>query len=535
MQRFVDRASLRTQSADYIAFAVAAAQEALQDAGLPTNGAAATAGGAGAAAAPPVVSPSHIGPYDRDRFGVAIGSGIGGIEEIGQAACLLYPPPPPAPAGVEAGAAAGGRPPSRRGSGDGGGGGGGEAATAPAPVSDAGLRRLSPFFVPRILVNMAAGNVSIRFGLRGPNHAASTACATAAHAIGDAYRMIKLGHADAMLAGGTESSINGIALAGFSRAKALSTAFNATPGEASRPFDARRDGFVLGEGSGVLVLEDLHSALARGARIYAEVRGYGAVGDAHHITTPREDGDGALRCMLAALREGGIITPAAAGAAAAASSSSSSSAAGPYCAPDRYAFAAPVDYVNAHATSTPVGDNIEGHGIGRLLGSAITRAKLGGGDASAGGAAGPSPAVPAGGKTAVSSSKGALGHLLGAAAAVESIFTVLSVHHVSGGGRRQCRSGSWRACMFRPFVSWHCPCAHPPCSSPLAAHPSVPAARLQGVVPHTANLTEPDADLPVDTCDFVRSGPQQRRVRVALKNSFGFGGTNCSLLFTAYE
>jgi 3-oxoacyl-[acyl-carrier-protein] synthase II len=518
---YIDKANVRTQSSDYIAFALAAAYEALRDARLlhpdGAGGPGANGGGSGEFPAQSARLRTDVA-LNLDRFGVALGSGIGGINEIAETAELLAgpPPPPQQPAGAAAAAS------PRRSSSS-------SSGAAASPPSEAGYRRMSPFFVPRILCNMAAGHVSIRYGLRGPNHAASTACATGAHAIGDAFRFIKHGDAEVMLAGGTEACISPIAIAGFAKARALATRYNATPGAASRPFDAGRDGFVLGEGSGVLVLEELEHALARGAPIYAEVRGYGACGDANHITAPAEDGNGALRCMQAALAEGGLS---------------------PWH----------VGYVNAHATSTPLGDQIEGHGIGRLFGSAKTAARLGrglpagpqqgaGSDAAGGSGRSAAPVLGAGReehqprnsssssgsgsghgsapscKVAVSSTKGAIGHLLGAAGAVEAIFAVLAV--------------------------------------------------ARDAVPPTANLEQPDPELPDDVCDFVTtaapgsedaanaprnaaSSPQdiastagsacaasdhtadvpphlRRRVRAALSNSFGFGGTNSSLLFAEWR
>lgn len=289
------------------------------------------------------------------------------------------------------------------------------------------LRRLSPFFIPRILINMASGHVSMRYGFQGPNHAAVTACATGAHSIGDAVRMIQFGDSDVMVAGGTESSIDALSIAGFCRSRALTTKYNSCPQEASRPFDCGRDGFVIGEGSGILVLEELVHAKKRGAKIYAEVRGYGMSGDAHHITQPHMDGRGAILAMTRALKQSGLH-------------------------PNQ------VDYVNAHATSTPLGDAIEANAIKSIFSDQATSGSL-----------------------ALSSTKGAIGHLLGAAGAVEAIFAVLAIHH--------------------------------------------------GIAPLTLNLTRPD---PVFSGGYMPlTASREMPVRAALSNSFGFGGTNASLLFTS--
>ncbi|WP_274424197.1 beta-ketoacyl-ACP synthase II [Chelativorans sp. YIM 93263] len=313
---------------------------------------------------------------DRNNAGVLIGSGIGGIEGIAENALILR---------------------------------------------DRGPRRISPFFIPGNIINLVSGQVSIRHGLKGPNHAVVTACSTGAHAIGDAARLIMLGDADVMLAGGAEAPVTRLAIAGFSACKALSTSFNDTPERASRPYDRDRDGFVMGEGAGVLVLEELEHAKARGAKIYAEVVGYGLTGDAHHITAPAEDGDGAYRCMTAAVKRAGL-TP------------------------------ADIDYINAHGTST-MADTIELGAVERLMGDAAENVSM-------------------------SSTKSSIGHLLGAAGAAEAIFSLLAIR--------------------------------------------------DNVVPPTINLDNPDAETAID---LVPKKPRERRVDVALSNSFGFGGTNASLVF----
>lgn len=301
------------------------------------------------------------------------------------------------------------------------GGIGGIADTA-ITLKERGPRRVSPFFIPGRLINLAAGYVSIEFGLKGPNHSVVTACSTGAHAIGDAGRLIALGDADVMLAGGTESPVNRLSIAGFAACRALSTSFNDTPTRASRPYDRDRDGFVMGEGAGVVVLEELEHARARGARIYAELIGYGLSGDAYHITAPAPDGDGALRCMRMAVKRAGI-TP------------------------------ADIDYINAHGTSTPVGDEIELNAVQGLVGNAASR-------------------------IAMSSTKSSTGHLLGAAGAVEAIFSIMAI-------------GDQTA-------------------------------------PPTINLDNPSVESPID---LVAIRAQKRHIRVVLSNSFGFGGTNASLVF----
>ena len=314
---------------------------------------------------------------DQVATGVLIGSGIGGIGGIYEASVTLY---------------------------------------------EKGPRRISPFFIPGRIINLASGYVSIEHGLKGPNHAVVTACSTGAHAIGDASRLIALGDADVMVAGGAESPVNRLALAGFAACRALSTAFNDSPAKASRPYDRDRDGFVMGEGAGIVVLEEYEHAKARGARMYAEVVGYGLSGDAYHITSPAEDGDGAFRCMQSALKRANIA-------------------------------ASDLDYINAHGTSTPLGDEIELKAVERLVGDAA-------------------------GKLAMSSTKSAIGHLLGAAGSVEAIFAVLAIR--------------------------------------------------DGRVPPTLNLDNPSVETAID---LVPHTSKPRDVNTVLSNSFGFGGTNASLVF----
>ncbi len=304
------------------------------------------------------------------------------------------------------------------GSGIGGIGGIGETAIT---LKERGPRKVSPFFIPGRLINLASGYVSIEHGLKGPNHAVVTACSTGAHAIGDASRLIALGDADVMVAGGTESPVNRLSFAGFCAARAMSTGFNDTPEKASRPYDRDRDGFVMGEGAGVVVLEEYEHAKRRGAKIYAEVIGYGMSGDAYHITAPSPDGDGAYRSMSAAMKRAGVS-------------------------------AADIDYINAHGTSTPLGDEIELGAAQRLLGNAAS-------------------------KVSMSSTKSATGHLLGAAGAVEAIFCILSIR--------------------------------------------------DNIVPPTINLDNPSVETAID---LVPLKARQRDVNVALSNSFGFGGTNASLI-----
>jgi 3-oxoacyl-[acyl-carrier-protein] synthase II len=301
-------------------------------------------------------------------------------------------------------------------------GGAGGIADTGVLLKERGPRRVSPFFVPGRIINMASGYVSIEHGLKGPNSAVVTACSTGSHAIGDAGRMIALGDADVMVAGGTESPINRISMAGFAASRALSTAFNDDPTRASRPYDKDRDGFVLAEGAGVVVLEEYDHAKARGAKIYAELVGYGLSGDAYHITAPTPDGDGAFRCMTAAIKRAGISS-------------------------------SEIDYINAHGTSTPLGDEIELGAVHRLVGNAA-------------------------GRMSMSSTKSSIGHLLGAAGAVEAIFSILALR--------------------------------------------------DGVVPPTINLDNPSVDTPID---LVPHRSKKKDIDVVLSNSFGFGGTNASLVF----
>lgn len=292
-------------------------------------------------------------------------------------------------------------------------------------LRDKGPRRISPFFIPGRLINLVSGHVSIRHKLRGPNHSVVTACSTGAHAIGDAARLIALGDADVMVAGGAEAAISRIGLAGFAACKALSTSFNETPEKASRPYDRDRDGFVMGEGAAILVLEELDHAIARGANIVAEVVGYGLSGDAYHITAPSEDGDGAYRCMKMALKRAGLEP-------------------------------SDIDYINAHGTST-MADTIELGAVERLLGDAAANVSM-------------------------SSTKSAIGHLLGAAGAMEAMFSALAIR--------------------------------------------------DGIAPPTLNLDNPEVETKID---LVPKVARKRKIDVALSNSFGFGGTNASLVLRRYQ
>jgi 3-oxoacyl-[acyl-carrier-protein] synthase II len=289
-------------------------------------------------------------------------------------------------------------------------------------LKERGPRRVSPFFIPGRLINLVSGYVSIQHGLKGPNHSVVTACSTGAHAIGDAGRLIALGDADVMVAGGAEATINRLGLAGFAACRALSTGFNDTPEKGSRPYDKDRDGFVMGEGAGCVVLEEYEHAKARGAKIYAELIGYGLTGDAYHITAPASDGDGAFRCMTNAIKRAGIS-------------------------------AGDIDYVNAHGTSTPLGDEIELGAVERVAGNSAARISM-------------------------SSTKSAIGHLLGAAGAVEAIFSLLAMR--------------------------------------------------DNMVPPTLNLDNPSVDTAIDLTPHTAKA---KDISVVLSNSFGFGGTNASLIF----
>lgn len=339
----------------FIAYGIAAADEAIKDSGwIPQN------------------------DEDRERTGVLIGSGIGGLGSMYESSVTLH---------------------------------------------ERGPRRLSPFTVPMMLINLASGHISIQHGYKGPNHSVVTACATGTHAIGDSARMIALGDADVMVAGGAEAAVNRLGVASFAAARALSTGYNDTPEIASRPFDEARDGFVIAEGAGVVILEEYEHAKARGAKIYGEVIGYGMSGDAHHITSPAEDGDGGFRAMQAALKNAGINSD-------------------------------EVDYINAHGTSTPLGDGIECGAVKRLFSSSLDRLSM-------------------------SSTKSAIGHLLGAAGAVEAVFSLKAIG--------------------------------------------------TGILPPTINL-----ETVSEACqgiDLVPNKAKEKEVNIALSNSFGFGGTNASLVF----
>ena len=343
---------------DFILYGIAAADEAVADSGYVA-----------------------VTDEQKNRAGVLIGSGIGGLNAIESNALLLQ---------------------------------------------EKGPRRLSPFFIPSALINLASGQVSIRHGFRGPNHSVVTACATGAHAVGDAARLILHGDADVMIAGGAEAAICRLGLAGFCALRAVSSGFNETPEKASRPYDKDRDGFVMGEGAGCVVLEEYEHAKARGAKIYAEVKGYGLSGDAYHITAPSEDGDGGFRAMTAALKDAGMSP-------------------------------GDIDYINAHGTSTPLGDEIELRAIERMFGASA-------------------------GNLSLSSTKSAIGHLLGAAGAVEAIFCALAIR--------------------------------------------------DGIVPPTLNLENPSVESAIDLTPLKA---KKRPVKAAMSNSFGFGGTNAAVILAAVD
>jgi 3-oxoacyl-[acyl-carrier-protein] synthase II len=342
---------------DFTIFALAASKEAIEDSGWkPTS------------------------DHDKNRTGVMIGSGIGGLGTMNNTAMVLH---------------------------------------------EKGPRRISPFANPAMLINLASGHVSIKYGFRGPNHSVVTACATGTHAIGDAARLIMWDDADVMIAGGAEAAVNRLGVASFAAVRALSTGYNDNPTAGSRPFDEGRDGFVIAEGAGIVVLEEYEHAKKRGAKIYAEVVGYGLSGDAHHITSPAEDGDGGYRAMQAALKRAGIT-------------------------PDK------IDYINAHGTSTPVGDGIECTAVKRLFGDSAKTVSM-------------------------SSTKSSIGHLLGAAGAVEAIYSAMAVK--------------------------------------------------TGVLPPTLNLE--NISEPCKGLDLVPLKAKEKKVNYALSNSFGFGGTNASLILKA--
>ena len=333
------------------------------------------------AAAAQALKDADWAPEDEEeqcRTGVMVGSGIGGLPSIEEASVTLH---------------------------------------------EKGPRRIGPFFIPGSLINLCSGQIAIKYGFKGPNHSVVTACSTGAHAIGDASRLIMFGDADVMVAGGAESALCRLGIAGFAACKALSTGFNDEPERGSRPYDQDRDGFVMGEGAGVVILEEYEHAKARGATIYAEVRGYGLSGDAYHITAPAPDGDGGFRAMQSALKNAGMV-------------------------------AGDVDYINAHGTSTPLGDEIEVKAVTRLMGDAAASATM-------------------------SSTKSSIGHLLGAAGAVEAVFCVLAMR--------------------------------------------------DQVAPPTINLDNPNVETPLNLAPHE---PVKREIRAAISNSFGFGGTNASLVFS---
>ena len=355
-EQWMDHKDLRRYD-DFLIYAVAAAKQAMKDAGLKLTS-----------------------DEQKWRAGVMVGSGIGGLTSIEQTTLLL---------------------------------------------AEKGPRRISPFFIPGSLINLASGLISIEFGCKGPNSSVVTACSTGTHAIGDAARIIALDDADIMIAGGAESAICRLGIAGFVACKALATKFNDEPAKGSRPYDRDRDGFVMGEGSGILVLEELEHAKARGARIHAEIAGYGMSGDAYHVTAPASDGDGAFRCMQAALKRAGLQ-------------------------------AHEIDYINAHGTSTPLGDEIELRAVERLMGNRANGLSM-------------------------SSTKSSIGHLLGAAGAVEAIFSILAMR--------------------------------------------------DGVCPPTLNLDHPSVETQID---LVPKVAKRKTINTVLSNSFGFGGTNASLVMRRY-